>query len=119
MTATPAQLYQIARDERARRMAAWKAAGKTLSDRAQQDDIIWSNIVHLTGREAGDPTRLARPPWYWTTPERIVMARSVWTTACKMEGSDTIPAEQVRGMFSLYRHLRPIEWSPFTPEAAA
>lgn len=113
MIFTPAQLYQIARDERARRMAAWKAAGRDLSDRAQQDDIIWSNIVHLTGRDAGDPKRLARSPWYWSLPDRIIMARSAWTTACKMDSSGNTPIEQVRGMFALYRHLRPIEWSPY------
>lgn len=120
---TPAQLHQFAQDERARRKAAFKAAGQALSDRAQQDDIIWSNIEQMAGREAGDPLCLKRQPTYWTRPERITMARSAWITACKVETSldASIATNRVKitALWQLYRWLKPVGWSPYLNREAA
>lgn len=117
---TAAQLHAIAREERARRKAAWAQAGQALSDRAQQDDIIWSNIEQMTGREAGDPVCSKRQPHYWTRPERITMARSAWKTLIKMEDvlDRASPADVKRAtaMSHLYRWLRPLAWSPMQEE---
>jgi len=121
--ATPAQLHQFAQDERTRRKAAFKAAGQALSDRAQQDDIIWSNIEQMAGREAGDPVCMKRQPWYWTRVERITMARSAWATACKAEtsldASIASNATKITALWHLYRWLKPMGWSPYINEAAA
>jgi len=120
---TPAQLHQFAQEERARRKAAFKAAGQALSDRAQQDDAIWSNIEQMAGLEAGDPACQKREPRYWSRPQRITMARSAWATACKAEasldGSIEANAEKIAALWHLYRWLRPSGWSPYLNEAAA
>lgn len=117
----PAQLHQFAKDERARRKAAFKAAGQALSDRAQQDDIIWSNIEQMAGREAGDPLCMKRQPWYWTRVERITMARNAWATACKAETSldpsIETNAAKIAALWHLYRWLKPVGWSPYLSEA--
>lgn len=114
---TPAQLHQFAQDERARRKAAFKAAGQGLSDRAQQDEIIWSNIEQMAGREAGDPVCLKREPWYWTRTERVTMARSAWATACKAETSLDASIEangaKIAALWWLFRWLQPAGWSPY------
>lgn len=118
----PAQLHQIAREERARRKAAWSAAGQGDTSRAHQDDVIWSNIALMAGRAAGDAACQARGPRDWTLPERITMARNAWATACKAEatlGTTTEDAlRKVAGLFALYRWLRPTGWSPLVPEKA-
>jgi hypothetical protein len=120
--ATPAQLHQFAQDERARRKAAFKAAGQALSDRAQQDDAIWSNIEQMAGCAAGDPICLKREPRNWTRPERITMARSAWITACKVESSldASIAANlaKITALWQLFRWLQPIGWSPCINERA-
>lgn len=120
---TPAQLHQIARDERARRKAAWKAAGQGLSDRAAYDDALWSNIEQMTGLAAGDPACSQRQPQSWGRSQRIVMARNIYATAIKAHDSLdlTIAAnvDKVAGLFDLYRWLRPLGWSPYITEAAA
>lgn len=118
MTPSAAQLLQIARDERARRKAAWATAGQSHTNRAMQDDMIWSNIEQMAGIEAKDSAALARQPRYWNQAQRIIMARSAWHTAVKAEltlGRDT-PANvaKVRGLWSLYQWLRPLGWSPRT-----
>jgi hypothetical protein len=121
--ATPAQLHQFAQDERTRRKAAFKAAGQALSDRAQQDDIIWSNIEQMAGLEAGDPICLKREPRYWNRAQRIIMARSAWATACKAEDSldASVPAnlEKITALWWLFRWLKPVGWSPYISETAA
>ncbi|MCK0533429.1 hypothetical protein [Sphingobium agri] len=120
---TPADLHQFAQDERARRKAAWQAAGQGLSDRAQQDDALWSNIEQMLGREAGDPLCMKRHPWYWTRVERIAMARNAWSTACKAEASLDASIEangaKISALWHLYRWLKPVGWSPYFTEAAA
>ncbi|MDV5823092.1 hypothetical protein [Sphingobium naphthae] len=121
MMRTPAQLHQIAREERARRKAAWSAAGQGDTRRAHQDDVIWSNIVHIVGHAAGDAACRTRGPQEWTLSERISMARNAWATACKAEttlGTTTEDAlRKVAGLFALFRWLRPMGWSPLIPEA--
>lgn len=120
---TPAQLHQIARDERARRKAAWKAAGPGLFDRAAQDEVIWSNIEHCTALAARDPAAAKRAPSYYTLPEYSVMARNAWITACKAE--TTLDAgvatnrQKILDLWHLYRWLRPLGWSPLAQAAAA
>lgn len=107
---TPAELLQIARDERARRKAGWQAAGLGLSDRAQQDDIIWSNIEQMAGRAAQDPAAMKRQPWYWTAPEVDVMERVTRSTAIKAETSLDLAKEEnwakVKGLWQLYNWVR-------------
>jgi hypothetical protein len=119
---TPAQLHQIARDERARRKAAWSAAGQGDTSRAHQDDVIWSNIAVMAGRAAGDDACQARGPRDWTLPERITMARNAWATACKAEATLGTATEdslrKVAGLFALFRWLRPTGWSPLFAEKA-
>lgn len=123
MTLAPAQLHQLARDERARRKAAWKAAGQGLSDRAAMDDVIWSNIEQCTALAAGDPAAAKRAPSYWTLPEVIVMARNAWVTACKAETTldATIATnrQKILDLWHLFRWLRPLGWSPLVQAAAA
>lgn len=105
-----AQLHQAARAERARRQAAWAAAGQTLSDRALQDDIIWSNIEQMAGRFAGDPQAIKRWPWYWTPIERETMAANARATAIKAEASlDAGKPDQLAkicALWHLFRWLR-------------
>ena len=121
-SASPAQLHQFAKDERARRKAAFEAAGQAQSDRARQDDIIWSNIEQMAGREACDPECLKREPRHWNRPERVTMARNAWATACKAETSldATIAAnsEKIAALWHLYRWLKPSGWSPYFDEPA-
>lgn len=118
----PAQLLQIAREERARRKAAWTAAGQGQSDRAKYDDALWSNIEQITGMAAGDPACQRRQPQWWSEPQKIIMARNIFATATKADASldMSIPAnvDKVRGLFALYRWVRPIGWSPYTSDAA-
>lgn len=122
MTRTPAQLLQIAREERARRKAAWTAAGQGQSDRAAHDDALWSNIEQMAGLAAGDPACAKRQPQWWSRPQTITMARNIFATATKADASLdlTIPAnlDKVRGLFDLYRWLRPSGWSASIPDCA-
>ncbi|MBA4092286.1 MAG: hypothetical protein C0494_17080 [Sphingobium sp.] len=119
----PAQLHQIAREERARRKAAWDAAGQGQSDRARYDDALWSNIEQAAGIAAGDPACATRQPQWWSEPQRKIMARNAWLTAVKANASldDTIAANcaKISGLVQLYRWLRPLGWSALIPEAAA
>ena len=120
--ATPAQLHQFAQDERARRKAAFAADGQAQSDRARQDDILWSNIEQMAGCHAGDAACLKRQPTQWNQAERITMARSAWATACKAETSldASIAANgaKITALWQLYRWLKPMGWSPYFDEAA-
>ncbi|WP_289144969.1 hypothetical protein [uncultured Sphingobium sp.] len=122
MTRTPAQLHQIARDERARRKAAWEAAGEGSSDRARYDDALWSNIEQMAGLEASDPTCLRRELQWWSMPQREIMARNAWATAYKADANldHTVDAnlDKIADLFALYRWVRPIGWSPYKTEAA-
>lgn len=122
MTLTPAQLHQIAREERARRKAAWKAAGQGMSDRVAYDDALWSNIEQMAGLAAGDPACSTRQPQWWSRPQKIIMARNIFATATKADSSLdlTNPAnrDKVRGLFQLYRWLRPLGWSASIPDCA-
>lgn len=117
---TPAQLLQIAREERARRKAAWTAAGEGQSDRAKNDDALWSNIEQMAGLAAGDPACQRRQPQWWSEPQKRIMARSAWNTAVKAERKlDTsIPANQTtaNNLVYLYRFLRPVGWSALIPD---
>lgn len=110
-----AQLHQFAREERARRKVAWERAGKAGSDMARQDDVIWSNIVHMTGMAAGEPARSDQPASY-NALQRILMARNIWATARKAEASldMAIAANQAkaRSLYQLFRWVRPLGWSP-------
>lgn len=119
VTLSPAQLLQIAREERARRKAAWAAAGQSDADRARQDDALWSNIEQMAGIAANDATCMKRQPQYWNRAQRIIMARSIWATACKADAhlDTTIAAnlDKVRGLSQLYRWVRPIGWSASVP----
>ncbi|CAD7335329.1 hypothetical protein FIV32_02210 [Sphingomonadales bacterium 58] len=121
-SASPAQLHRFASDERARRKAAFAAAGQAQSDRARQDDIIWSNIEQMAGYEAGDPACLKRQPSSWARPERITMARNAWATACKAEtsldASIAANGEKIAALWHLYRWLKPAGWSPYINEPA-
>lgn len=123
MSLAPAQLHQIAREERARRKAAWKAAGQGLSDRAAYDDALWSNIEQMAGLAADDPVCSKRQPQWWNRSQKIIMSRNIFATAMKADSSLdlTIPAnrDKVSGLFQLYRWLRPLGWSASIPEAAA
>ncbi|MGE6693315.1 hypothetical protein ACQKE8_12830 [Sphingobium limneticum] len=120
---TPAQLHQIAREERARRKAAWTDAGQGQSDRALYDDALWSNIEQCAGLAAGDPACSRRQPQWWSEPQKIIMARNAFATAMKADArlDQTNPAnlEKIRGLFQLYRSIRPIGWSPYNQEAGA
>ncbi len=111
---SPAQLHQIARDERARRRAAWERSGKAASDIARNDDIIWSNIEQMTGLAAGDPICCARQPDFYYDPTRIVMARNIYATATKADASLDMSRDANRAMvanlFRLYRWVRPVGW---------
>ncbi|MES2157512.1 MAG: hypothetical protein V4512_06880 [Pseudomonadota bacterium] len=85
MMLPPAQLHQIAREERARRRAAWERGGKGASELAVQDNIIWSNIEHFMRVLTGD----RRPPQNWSDDVRATMAANVRATlhkACAAEG---------------------------------
>ena len=123
MTLAPAQLHQIARDERARRKAAWNAAGQGLSDHAAQDDVIWSNIEHCTALAAGEPAAAKRAPSYYTLPEYVVMTRNAWVTACKAEttldASITANRQKILDLWHLFHWLRPLGWSPLAQATAA
>ncbi|MEC3912171.1 hypothetical protein U5A82_17330 [Sphingobium sp. CR2-8] len=122
MTRTPAQLHQIARDERARRKAALEAAGQGQSDRARYDDALWSNIEQMAGLAAGDPHCQARHPQRWRDDERAVMAKNLWATACKADAKldQTIEANRIKtaDLLALYRWVRPMGWPPYATEAA-
>lgn len=105
-----AQLHQAARDERARRQAAWAAAGQTFSDRALQDDALWSNIEQMAGRYAGDPVAMKRWPWYWTPIEREAMIANALATAIKAEASldarKLAQRAKIDALWHLFRWLR-------------
>lgn len=107
---SPAELHQFAREERARRKAAWQAGGQAMSDRAQQDDIIWSNIEQKAGRFAGDPSAMRRAPWYWTKPEIEVMTANARATAIKAETGlahhNPANAQKIAALWHIYRWLR-------------
>ncbi len=109
MNPTPAQIHQIAREERTRRKAAAVAAGQGLSDRAMQDAIIWSNIEHMAGRAAGVPACLKSGPSYWTRPEVEIMTRSARATLERASaGLDTTVAAnrtKIAGLYHLWRWL--------------
>lgn len=117
MNADPALLFATARDERARRKAAWKAAGQGLSDRAAWDDAVWSNIEQRTGLAAADPTCRQRQPQSWHPPAMVMMARSAWATAIKAETSldatDPANAAKITALWTLFRWLKPAGWSPY------
>lgn len=123
MNATPAQLHQIAREERARRKAAWERAGKAGTDIARYDDALWSNVEQMTGLAAGETVCLSREPRWWSEPQKIIMARNIWATAIKADSSLDLTidanATKVRDLFILYRWVRPIGWTPYTEDAAA
>jgi hypothetical protein len=105
-----AQLHQAAREERARRQSAWAAAGQTFSDRALQDDALWSNIEQMAGRFAGDPVAMKRWPWYWTPIEREAMIDSTLKTAIKAEmrldPSKPDDRAKIDALWHLFRWLR-------------
>jgi hypothetical protein len=96
--AAPHDLLRIAREERARRKAAWAAAGQGLSDRAAWDDVLWSNIEHMAGRHAGDRAALCRPPHYWTAIEREQLMANARATLAKAIASldAAIPANAAK-----------------------
>lgn len=120
---TPAELHRIAQQERGRRKAAWQAAGQGLSDRAQFDDALWSNIEQMAGCAANDPICLQRSPVWWSRPQRIIMARNAWATAVKAEKGLDASVEancaKIAGLWHLYNWLRPVGWSPYFSEEAA
>lgn len=117
MNPDPTLLFATARDERARRKAAWKAAGQGLADRTAWDDVIWSNIEQRTGIAAGDPACQQRQPQCWHLPDMILMARSAWATALKAQASldatDPAQAAKIANLWTLYRWLKPAGWSPY------
>ncbi|MBJ7442856.1 MAG: hypothetical protein JHD32_00790 [Sphingobium sp.] len=117
MNLDPALLFATARDERARRKEAWKAAGQGLSDRAAWDDVVWSNIEQRTGLAAADPAFRQRQPQCWYPPAMIMMARSAWATAVKAESSldatDPANAAKITALWTLFRWLKPAGWSPY------
>lgn len=76
---TPAQLLQIAIEERDRRKAAWTRAGKIATDQAGEDDIIWSNIVHYARVLNGDRRR----PITWHPDDKALMIENVQATLRK------------------------------------
>lgn len=79
----PEILQRAAEAERARRAAASKAsveAGKVTSERAEYDDVIWSNIVHFFRRWSGD----RREPQGWSEPQREIMSKSARATYKRM-----------------------------------
>ncbi|WP_340265440.1 hypothetical protein [Sphingobium mellinum] len=120
---TPAQLHQFAKDERARRKLSWERAGKAGSEQARYDDALWSNIEQMAGIAAGDPTCRTREPQWWSRPQRIIMARNAWTTACKAENSldHSIKANlsKIADLWQLYRWLQPVGWSPYLSRETA
>ncbi len=91
-------LLRIAREERARRKAAWAAAGQGLSDRAAWDDVLWSNIEHMAARHAGDRAALSRPPHYWTAIEREQLVANARATFVKAMASldANVPADRAK-----------------------
>lgn len=101
MTQPPASiLVTQAREERARRRAAWERGDKGTSDHAVQDNIIWSNIEHYMRVLAGDP----RPPQNWSDDARATMAANVTATlhkACAAEGQS-----DMRSKIAALRALR-------------
>ncbi|UZW55516.1 hypothetical protein NUH86_01555 [Sphingobium sp. JS3065] len=79
----PAELQKAAEQERARRAAATKAsiqAGRVSQERADYDDVIWSNIVHFFRRWSGDQ----RSPQGWLPADREIMAKSARATLAFM-----------------------------------
>ncbi|MEV5033641.1 hypothetical protein MRBLMC3_002878 [Sphingobium sp. LMC3-1-1.1] len=79
----PATLQRAAQDERARRAQASRAAveaGKVSKEKADQDDALWSNIVHYFRRWSGD----RREPRDWSKAERETMARNARATLQRM-----------------------------------
>ena len=79
----PAILQRAAEQERARRGTASKAAveaQRVTKEKADYDDVIWSNIVHFFRRWSGD----TRDPQGWSDAQREVMSRSARATYKRM-----------------------------------
>lgn len=75
----PAELLSIARQERARRKAAWERAGRADSTPAREDDIIWSNIEHFARVLTGSRKR----PVSWHPDDKAMMAENIRATLSK------------------------------------
>lgn len=79
----PADLVATASEERARRREASLAAvkaGQITAEKADWDDIIWSNIVHFMRVLGGD----RREPRHWHQDDKDLLARSVRATKQRM-----------------------------------
>lgn len=75
----PGELLKIAREERARRKAAWDRAGRADSTPAREDEIIWSNIEHFARVLTGSRQR----PINWHPDDKAMMADNIRATLSK------------------------------------
>ena len=79
----PDMLQRAAEQERARRAAASKvavAAGNVSKEKADYDDVVWSNIVHFFRRWSGDRSE----PQGWSEAQREIMSKSARATYKRM-----------------------------------
>lgn len=101
----PAALVTAATAERERRRAATQAAvqaGQICAEKAQRDDVIWSNIVHFMRVLGGD----RREPLRWHPDDQALMARSVRSTMDRMIiAHDDGRAGMTRDRIETMRHV--------------
>lgn len=79
----PDSLQRAAEQERARRGAASKAAveaRRVTKEKADYNDVVWSNIVHFFRRWSGDTTE----PHGWSEAQREIMSKSARATYKRM-----------------------------------
>lgn len=101
----PASLVAAATAERERRRAVTQAAvreGKVSAEKAQSDDVIWSNIVHFMRVLGGD----RRDPRRWHPDDQALMARNVRATMDRMIiAHDAEKAGMTRDRIETMRHV--------------
>ena len=101
----PTTLVAAATEERERRRAATQAAqkaGQISAEKAQRDDVIWSNIVHFMRVLGGD----RRDPRRWHPDDKALMARNVRATMDRMIlAYDNGKAGMTRDRIETMRHV--------------
>lgn len=102
MTRPPAhQLVQVAREERARRKAAWERAGKLDSPAARDDESVWSDIEHFARILNGE-----RRPISWPDEDKLIMVENIATTLRKAPESFYALPGKVQGLRDLQYALQ-------------
>ncbi|WHO37853.1 hypothetical protein PMI04_014930 [Sphingobium sp. AP49] len=89
-------LVQIAREERARRKAAWERAGWLDSPAARDDEIIWSNIEHFARILNGE-----HRPISWLPEHKQIMVENIAATLRKAPEAFYALPGKVRGLRDL------------------